>query len=270
MKRSFILHFRRVLGTGLCGLLMLAGVVANAAAEPGFSAMESLTPGEQFRRLGLMRLAGQGVEPALREYLGGIAAADGPDAAAPAFDPDDYTTPLARIVGQEDMRLGAAALFDFTAAYDDALAERMSALAAAHPVLVGMVNRRDISEDAILVRTAMADAIADDLPEALRPALDQYRSRTLYLRNQLEFGDFDAELARLTDAAIAQVGGRTEAWERMFEDETRTDTFDHHIQAAESVYTHEPIDVKRAGELVDELIEDVIESEGAGAATPQP
>mgnify|MGYP000309586113 CR=1 FL=1 len=248
--------------------LVLLALSPVLSAEPGFEAMSGLTPGEQYRRLGLMRLAGQGVEPELLAYLAETLSTEDLDDEATAFDPDDYTTPLARIVGQDDMRSGAAALFMFTDENEAAMSAQMAALAAAHPVLIEMVNRRDISEDAILVRMAMADAIADGLPDTLQPGLQAYRSRTLYLRNQLEFGDFDAELGRLTDAAIAQVGGRTEAWQRMFEDETRTDTFDHHIQAAESVYTHEPIDIKRANELVDELIDDVIELEGTGNPDP--
>ncbi|KAA9132595.1 hypothetical protein F3N42_05080 [Marinihelvus fidelis] len=241
------------------GSVVMASDGATVDAGPDFAALAALTPGEQYRRLGLMRLAGQGVAPALLDAVRAMQAERAAQAPAQAeFDPDDYTTPLARIVGQAQMRLGAASLFEMTAQHDAALAAQMDALSAAHPVLIELVNRDAISEDAILVRTAIAEALADVLPAELEPSLDTYRGRTLYLRNELEFGDFDAELGRLTDAAIDAVGGRTDAWQRMFDDETQTDSFDQHIRAAESFYTREPTDADRAEKLLNEIAEDVI------------
>lgn len=250
---------------------MLAASADTVRAEPDFSAMETLPPGEQYHRLGLMLLAGAGARPPLRDALGNSGADVDTDAAAASFDPDDYTTPLARIVGEAKLLDGAAALFRFTGGHADAIGARMDELAAGNPVLISMLDDQDLREDAILVRSAIADAIAGSgvaVDGPVANALAAYRVHTVYLRNEMEFDGFSSDLERLTDEAIASVGGQTEAYQRMFDDETAFETFDQHIESAESIYTLEPIDMKRAGELADELMEDVILMEGQPTDDP--
>ena len=57
------------------------------------------------------------------------------------------------------------------------------------------------------------------------------------------------------------MGGKLDAYQRMFEGETGDPTFDRHIDAAESIYTRrEEID-KKAGEKMQELIENLIDTQ---------
>ena len=232
--------------------LWLAGPVG---ASVHFEALETLPPGEQYRQLSLMLMASAGADPVLRDALLSLSA--GP---AQAFDPDDYTTPLARIVDPRSLLAGAGHLFRFTEQNEDAIRGRMEELMARHPVLISLLDGDSITADGILVRNAIADSVpyaAGLDADALAAPLRAYRVFTLRLRNELEYDEFSAELERITGEAIASVGGKLDAYQRMFDAETAEDGFDRHIESAESIYRRAEED-QRAEDLTDEIIRNMI------------
>lgn len=235
--------------------LMCLCCAAPAGASIHFEALETLPPGEQYRQLSLMLMASAGADPALRDAL--LALSAGP---ARAFDPDDYATPLARIVDPGSLLAGAGRLFRFTEQNEQAIRERMKELKTLHPVLISLLDGDSITADGILVRNAIADSVpyASGLDaEALAGPLREYRVFTLRLRNELEYDEFSAELERITGEAIASVGGKLDAYQRMFDAETAEDGFDRHIESAESIYRKEENN-QRAEDLTDEIIRNMI------------
>jgi hypothetical protein len=255
-------RWRKVLYLLLVTPLLAAGA---ARAELQFEALQSLPPGEQFRRLELMRLVSASVAPELRSAL--LAAT--PETGS-AFDPDRYTTPLARIVDQPSLLAGAARLFRFTQLNDEEILARMAELETANPVLISLLDDASLLEDAVLIRTAIADGMEFsgllEPGEMMQESLRTYRVHTLYLRNVMEFQDFDEQLDRLTDQAIASVGGKLDAYQRMFDEEMISEQLDRQIESAESIYRDEEEFDPRAGELTEELIESMIRME----ASPKP
>lgn len=237
-------------------LCLSLGHSVATRAEVHFEALEALPPGEQYRQLSLMLMVSAGADPALREAL--LALSEG---APRGFDPEDYTTPLARIVDPRSLLAGAGHLFRFTTTNQAAIRQRMEGLKERHPVLIDMLDGTSATEDGIIIRTAIADSV-EFYPEldreALAAPLTTYRVFTLRLRNDMEYDQFNTELDRITEAAIASVGGKLDAYQRMFDEETADDSFDRHIEAAESIYRRgEEID-PRAGELTEEMMRNIL------------
>jgi len=241
----------------LLGLLCLAG---RLLANPHLDAIAGLPPGEQYRQLSLMLLVSGGVEPELGAALGRTA----PDEGGRVLGPDDYATPLVRIVDQRSMLQGTAGLFALARDHHAAIRSRLDALEAANPMLISRADHGAITEDAIIIRGAIADALAQsDLAtgEAEQAGLARYREYTLYLRNVMEYEAFEQDLAQLTEEAIASVGGRLDAYQRMFDDETGVAGFDVHIEAAESIYKRRGDFDPEAGKLTEEIIRNWVLSE---------
>jgi hypothetical protein len=234
-------------------MLLALCLATGAVANPHLEAIRELPPGEQYRQLSLMLLVSGGVEPSLGEAL--IGSAD--DAGGKVLGPDDYATPLVRVVDQRSMLQGTAGLFALARDHQDLIRARLDQLQADNPLLISRVDHRAITEDAIIIRGAIADAVSQaGLPEStgLDDGLARYREYTLYLRNVMEFQEFERDLAQLTGEAIASVGGQLDAYQRLFDDETGAAGFDGHIEAAESIYKRRgPFD-PRAGKLTEEMI----------------
>lgn len=201
-----------------------------------------------------MLLVGAGVDEALLEALAPWT--DGGGDSAP-IDVDRFTTPLARIVDQDTLLAGAARLFHYVAGHRDELRARLDRLEAEGASAPEVLP--DITEDTILVRKAIADSLSTaGLDDAGTAAAARYREHTVVLRNALEFADFKAELDRLTGQAIASVGGKLDAYQRMFDDETSTGTFDRRIRSAELIYLPEGQFDPRAGVLTEEMLENMV------------
>jgi len=221
-----------------------------------------LPPGEQYRQLSLVVLMAAGASQELivamtpREETGGSGA---------VVNPDDYRTPLFRIVDQESMLAGAAYLLRYAHESAVEIQDRMAEIKAANPVLISMVDVNAITEDAIIIRNAIADSVAySDLveDELTRQHLQDYRIRTTRIRNFMEFELFEMELARLTEEAILSVGGKLDAYQRMFDEEVDSKEFDRQFDAADYIYNRsEKFDIK-AGKLTEEIMKNVIFSEG--------
>lgn len=254
---------------GIIAVLLL-WVSAAASGSTNFEAIADLPAGEQYRQLSLMLLISGGAEPALVESLvsllpreSGAAVASAQDAAqaSPEFDPDQYKTPLARIVDQRSMLAGAAVLFRFTRDSGARIRSRLATINANNPVLISMVDMTSITEDAIIIRNAIADSIGySNL--AIQPGIDghlqDYRTRTIVIRNMMEYESYIEELGHLTDEAILSVGGKLDAYQRMFDEEVDSKEFDRHFDAAESLYKRTDKFDERAGILTEEIMNQVI------------
>jgi len=208
--------------------------LSNLNASTKIEEIRSLPPGEQYRQLSLILLISGGANPALLESIT-PRETNGQGKANSDFSPDDYKTPLIRIVDQESMLSGAAFLLRFAQESHDEIQARLAAINSDNPVLISMVDMNAITEDAIIIRNAIADAIgysnlAND--EGLADHLQNYRTQTIRIRNIMEYELFDEELERLTDEAILSVGGKLDAYQRMFEEEVDTKEFDRQFDAA--------------------------------------
>jgi len=248
---------RNVLVALLLGLLLMTRA---GAVTLDLEALDALDSKEQHRQLSLLLLVSAGVDEALLADLGVPPREQAPEGEQPGqFRAEDYTTPLARIVDQSTLLSGAYRLFRFTLDNESRVRARLDALEAAQPSLGGSDATATLTEDTILIRQAIANAMAGSVDTAAgRDAALRYRQHTVVLRNALEFAQFKVELDAITDRAIASVGGKLDAYQRMFDDETNTGTFDRRIRSAELIYLPEGEFDPRAGELTEEMLRNMV------------
>lgn len=228
------------LKTGLVvvGLLTAWPSVAMASADP--ESIAELPPGEKFRQLSLLLLVSGGVEPGLLELIqvADTNSNDEADSGSVGFtlQLDDFQTPLARIVDQDTMLASAAKMFVYTRDNSQEIQIELSEITRTNPILISMVDVNEIAEDAIIIRNAIADAIefseAAQQPQAAKH-LQEFRNQTVHLRNMMEFNIFQEELARITDRAIIDLGGRLDAYQRMFDDEIDSELVQRRVDSAE-------------------------------------
>lgn len=250
-------------------MLALLLPAASPADQAGafFSSLDGLPMEERYRQLSLMLMVSDGADQAL---IGRLTAhlddrrSDSAGHGGPEFDFDDYTTPLIRIVDQQTMLAGATRLFRFTRDHAGTIAERLKSLQYSQGEAIEPGLEHAIAEDAIIIRNAIADSIDY---ATLQTAGDEdplsaaYRARTVYLRNNLEYELFAAELDRITEDAIASVGGKTDAYERMFDDEVDAAALDKKIKAAEYAYGWDREFDERAAKLTEEIINKIWDRE---------
>jgi hypothetical protein len=232
------LSMRRLLPMLTLASMLLVPIRGLAVFD--FSSLEPLTPGEQYRQLSLLSLVAGGVDPALLELLQPVARIRAERRAAGdvgmELGLDDYVKPLARIIDQDILLAGAAQLFQFARENGPEIQARMTQIARANPILISMVDVNEIAADAIIIRNAIADAIeysaAIDDPSA--PAqVKALREQTVYLRNMMEFNQFQQELAILTEEAIIDLGGRLDAYQRMFNDEVDPELIKRRVESSQ-------------------------------------
>ena len=239
-----------------CVSLLVTGVSAS-----NIEGIANLPPGEQYRQLSLILLISGGADPVLLDALMPDNAGDQP---ASNINPDDYKTPLIRIVDQESMLSGAAFLLRYAQDYHDEIEASLDVIRSGNPVLISMVDMNSMTEDAIIIRNAIADSIGySSLVEDERIAkhLQDYRTRTIRIRNVMEYELFDKELARLTDEAILSVGGKLDAYQRMFDEEVDSKEFDRQFDAAEYIYNRTDKFDEEAGILTEEIMKSVVLSQ---------
>ena len=223
----------------LLSLALILFVPGRAHAEFDFASLEPLAPGEQYRQLSLLSLVAGGIDPALIELLQPLVEEQAARRAAgePVMELalDDYVKPLARIVDQEMLLASAAQLFRFARANGPEIQARMTQIARDNPILISMVDVNEIAADAIIIRNAIADGVEysrliDDpaAPQQVRAL----REQTVYLRNMMEFNEFQQELAALTEEAIVDLGGRLDAYQRMFNDEVDPELIQRRVESA--------------------------------------
>lgn len=222
-------------------LLAFAGALR---AEVDFQALAQLPPGEQYRQLSLLSLVASGAEPALLALLAPYEAPPGA-AGGMELSLDNYAEPLARIVDQEILLAGAAQMFRFARANGAEIQDRMTQIAREHPILISMVDVNEIAADAIIIRNSVADSLefalksgppatGTEAPAAEGLArVDAFREQTVHLRNMMEYNEFEEELAQLTEEAIVDLGGRLDAYQRMFDDEVDPELISRRVESAE-------------------------------------
>ncbi len=216
-------------------LLLLAA--PSGLASFSFDAISELAPGEQYRQLSLLMLVSGGIDPDLRNLLEPLAGRHpeiGQDGRA-NLELDEFVTPLVRIVDPEILLANAAQMFSFAQQNSSEIQARMTAIVQANPILISMVDVNAIAADAIIIRSSIADSIeyADtiDSPEKTG-LLAQFRGQTVYLRNMMEYNIFQEELAELTNQAILDLGGRLDAYQRMFNEDVDPDLIKRRVESA--------------------------------------
>jgi len=229
---------------------LLLAPMASASASAGFDydAIGQLPPGEQYRQLSLLLLVSGGVDPELTALLQPLLEKTDADESQFSLKLDDYGTPLARIVDQETMLAGVAGLFQFARQNSVQIQARLTEIAAANPILISIVDTNEIAEDAIIIRNAIADSLEysglGDKTE-LSERVTAFRNQTIHLRNMMEYNQFQEELAQITNEAIVDLGGRLDAYERMFEEDVDPELLQRRIESAEIMNS-------QAGERFDE------------------
>lgn len=242
----------------LFGLCIVFLAIPQAFAAINFDAIDSLPPGEQYRQLSLVIMLHGGAETQLIEAM----RSQSEDVSATtSFDPDAYKTPLTRIVDQESMLNGAAALLGFAQNSAAEIQKKLKEIGTQNPVLISMVDLKAIREDAIIIRNAIADSVSySGIADTglLEQQLQNYRVHTVRIRNMMEFADFNKELEYLTDEAILSVGGKLDAYQRMFEEEVETPGFDRQIESAEFIYNRDADFDKKAAKMTEEIMQFMI------------
>ncbi|MEE8340435.1 MAG: hypothetical protein V3R56_09840 [Xanthomonadales bacterium] len=226
--------------TGLMLIALLAAWPSAARASGDLESIDELPPGEKFRQLSLLLLVSGGVEPGLLELIqvADENSTDETDSGSAGFtlQLDDFQTPLARIVDQENMLASAAQMFVYSRDNSQEIQRELVEITQANPVLISIVDVNEIAEDAIIIRNAIADAIEYSPVAEPAPALAQlqiFRNQTVHLRNMMEFNIFQEKLARITEQAIVDLGGRLDAYQRMFEDQIDAELVQRRVDSAE-------------------------------------
>lgn len=219
-------------------LLLLLCTAGSAKAGFDFESIDELPPGERYRQLSLLLLITSGADSGLLEMLQpmGDNKAETSQQGGITLKLEDYGTPLARIVDQETMLSGAAGMIRFAREHSSEIQARLTGIASDNPILISMVDVNEIASDAIIIRNAIADSIeySDQIDDPGREGhLAAFREQTIYLRNMMEYNIFQEELAELTDQAIIDMGGRLDAYQRMFDDEVDQELIQRRIESAE-------------------------------------
>ena len=239
---------------------MITGTIPGAAAEfPGFDAIDKLPPGDQFRQLSLMILMSNKTGP---EFVGLLAGKVNSGQNNRQILPGEFRTPLVRIVDQESMVDSAVQLFAFVAGNLSEITRKLQSIKAENPVLISMVETSEIMEDAIIIRNAVADSVlylnyAED--ERMATLLDDYRVHTVYLRNEVEYADFYLELERITDTAVSSMGGKMDAYQRMFDEEFEADSVEKFMEATEFSTEKRAQLNRRAALLTEQILQSVMD-----------
>ena len=244
------------------GCLVISLLAACLSLMPGFAVgagssewLDGLPEADRYRQFNLVLMVSEGVDPAFLGVLESAPFGEPPERAGahpfPQVDIDAFQTPLNRIVDQQALIDQAAEVFRFAQENRGAITQAMEDLAESHPGQVAEVDLIRLAEDAVIIRTSLtgsfeyllsqglwasADPAADAGSAAIPGYLETYRNRTLFLRNVMEYWEFERELAAITDEAMDDTGGRMEAYQRMLEDEPSLDSFRQHLQAVEYIY----------------------------------
>ena len=236
----------------------------------GFDSVDHLPVGEQFRQLSLMLLMTGRAGPEFTRLLAAKfqagQAQTSTDGVPRDIMPDDYRTPLIRIVDQESMVNGTLQLFSFVQENLAAITDNLKSIKEENPVLISIVDTNTLMEDAIIIRNAFADSVMF-MDYATQPdvsaLLETYRGHTVFLRNQVEYARFYEELDRITDTAVNSVGGKMDAYQRMFNDEFEASAADRLIESTEfSVEQQRQFDL-RAATMTEEIMQSVMDSMNA-------
>ena len=134
------------------------------------------------------------------------------------------------------MLASAAQIFIYSRDSSQEIQFELTAISQTNPILISMVDVNEIAEDAIIIRNAIADAIeyseVSDHSQTVEE-VQAFRNQTVHLRNMMEFNIFQEKLAGITDRAIIDLGGRLDAYRRMFDDEIDAEMVQRRVDSAE-------------------------------------
>jgi hypothetical protein len=230
--QSFTLHIL------LC-LAAAAMPAALAAADGVLAAINELPPGEQYRQLSLLLLLADGADEGLLDYLGGEERARLDSLPDQAQALQQYPTPLARIADPDSMLRGAGEMMRFAHENRAAIEQELAAIAEHWPILVSMIDMNAVREDAIIIRSAVADSLqyqqGQEVAELPAGSLLAYQSETLRQRNHMEYLLFQNDLDSITDAAIDDLSYKLDAYQRMTDEDMDPELLQERIDASESM-----------------------------------
>lgn len=245
---SLSLHCRlpRFITAGLLLVVLYVGLalpaVANSeTANPAtLQALGDLPPGEQYRQLSLLLLLANGADAELLDYLAAETASGQHSLEDQAQALQQYPTPLARIADPDSMLRGAGEMMRYAQQNRAAIEQELERIRLAWPILVSMIDMQSVLEDAIIIRSAVADSLQypQGGPEAAvlsGNSLLAYRAETLHQRNNMEYLQFQEELDGITDSAIDELSYKLDAFQRMADDEMDPELLKERIEAAEEM-----------------------------------
>lgn len=219
--------------------VMPTGVAAN---EDALSAIAELPPGEQYRQLSLLLLLADGADAELLNFLdqNGTGIPDAIPGQAHALQ--QYPTPLARIADPDSMLRGAGQMMRFAHENRPLIEQELAAITSQRPILVSMVDMNAVREDAIIIRSALADGLqyqhredAGSAPQLAENSLLAYQGETLRQRNNMEFLLFQGGLDAITDNAIDDLSYKLDAYQRVTDESMDPDLLQERIDAAENM-----------------------------------
>jgi len=220
-------------------LCMAVPVLANNGP---LSSMADLPPGEQYRQLSLLLLLSEGADEVMLDFLGDDSGPQMGSMSDQAQALQQYPTPLARIADPDSMLQGAGQMMRFARDNREAIEQELSRIAETWPILVSMIDMNSVREDAIIIRSAVADSLQYQLGESpdeqqslADGSLLAYRGQTLHQRNRMEFLLFQNDLDAITDAAIDDLSYKLDAYQRMTDEELDPETMRERIEAAEDM-----------------------------------
>jgi hypothetical protein len=221
--------------TLLCAMF---SIPVQAITEPDTEALGTylqLPPGERYRQLTFLLFITDQVDPALLELLSrhrGVAT----EAPASVTDIETYQGAGFRIASSQTILDGIVDLVRFRQLTEPLILKELTDIELEYPALTRMVNQAELAEEAILVRSAVADSVEALFSEeeyGTRALLNDYREQTLRVRNDLEFMHFAHEMDLLTAQSIEETSGRLEAFHRMVDDGYDIEFLRERIEATE-------------------------------------
>jgi len=202
-------------------------------------AIRNLPPGEQYRQLSLLLLLADGADEGLLDYLGGEERARLDSLPDQAQALQQYPTPLARIADPDSMLRGAGEMMRFAHENRAAIEQELAAIAEHWPILVSMIDMNAVREDAIIIRSAVADSLqyqqGQEVAELPAGSLLAYQGETLRQRNHMEYLLFQHDLDNITDAAIDDLSYKLDAYQRMTDEDMAPELLQERIDASENM-----------------------------------
>jgi hypothetical protein len=225
----------------LCILLAWTPLLGASGGDP-LSGLAELPPGERYRQLSLLVLLVEAADEELMQFMSGESEALLAPGPGQVEALQQYPTPLARIADPDSMLEGAAQMLQFAQTNRAAIEQELARIEESWPILVSMIDMNAVREDAIIIRSALADSLQYQVPmgeldENTLPvsSLVAYQGETVHQRNNMEYLLFQGELDQITDSAINDLGYKLDAYQRMADEELDPVILGERIEAAENM-----------------------------------
>ncbi len=233
----------------LCALLLCWSVQAqagdeslNASGDTALSTIAQLPPGEQYHQLSLLLMLADGADTELLDFLADESAPGLGTVTDQANALQQYPTPLARIADPDSMLQGAGQMMRFAHQHRMEIEQELARIKQTWPILVSMIDMNAVREDAIIIRSAVADGLQYQqggreagFSRVSESSLLAYQEETVHQRNNMEYLLFQSGLDQITENAIDDLSYKLDAFQRMADDELNPDLLDERLDAAENM-----------------------------------